>query len=256
MNSKPFYTDDEQIRRVWDIEEIKKLMAKRAFYHANDMRREELDNLWVQDPKNRAEASLGLNWGWYVGFDEISNYYAVRHMDMRRMKLDEYRAAHPEIADTRDNLGYGSMQVYPLSTAHVKLAGDGRTARGIWYSIGQETVGNADGTGSASWVCQKIAADFIREKDEWKIWHIVFGLDLTTPVGEGYHTTQTLNPWKIEFLSGKPTVEMLAHDTSFNWSDDWPPVPVDYPVYDAQYTSYAPTGYKETGRPVYKRQED
>lgn len=242
---KPFYSDDEQICRVWDVEEIKKLMAKRTYYHANDMRREELNELWVKTPKNRKTASIGTNWGWYVGFDEVSNYYVVNHAEKLQKKLDEYCAANADIQNIRDNLGYGSMQIQPLSTAFVKLAEDGKTARGIWYSIGMETVGNADGTGKADWVCQKIAADFAKEGEEWKIWHIVFGMDLTTEAGVGYHSVTTLKDWQDAFEAGDPTVKMLAHDTRFNWSDDWPPVPEPYVSYDAEDTSYAPTGHPE-----------
>ena len=32
------YTDDELIRRVWDVEEIKKLANKRVFYQINGWR--------------------------------------------------------------------------------------------------------------------------------------------------------------------------------------------------------------------------
>ena len=36
------YTDEELIQRVWDVEEIKKLIHKRVIYIANEMRKEEL----------------------------------------------------------------------------------------------------------------------------------------------------------------------------------------------------------------------
>lgn len=37
------YTDDELIVRIMDKEAIKKLMARRAFYYANNQRRRELE---------------------------------------------------------------------------------------------------------------------------------------------------------------------------------------------------------------------
>ena len=39
------YTDEELIQRVWDVEEIKKLIHKRVIYIANEMRKEELNDL-------------------------------------------------------------------------------------------------------------------------------------------------------------------------------------------------------------------
>ena len=43
--NKRAYTDDELIRRVWDVEEIKKLASKRVYYQANEWRDRELDEL-------------------------------------------------------------------------------------------------------------------------------------------------------------------------------------------------------------------
>lgn len=46
MNTKVF-SDDEQVRRVWDMEEVKDLMARRAYLYMQDLRREEIETLWV-----------------------------------------------------------------------------------------------------------------------------------------------------------------------------------------------------------------
>ena len=68
MNTKVF-SDDEQIRRVWDMEEVKDLMARRAYLYMQDMRREELETLWVRQPELKASAVFGSNWGFfYRGF--------------------------------------------------------------------------------------------------------------------------------------------------------------------------------------------
>ena len=58
------YTDEELIQRVWDVEEIKKLIHKRVIYITNEMRKEELNDLWVQDPNHQKTASFGRNTGW------------------------------------------------------------------------------------------------------------------------------------------------------------------------------------------------
>lgn len=52
------YTDEELIQRVWDVEEIKKLIHKRVIYIANEMRKEELNDLWVQDPNHQKTGFL------------------------------------------------------------------------------------------------------------------------------------------------------------------------------------------------------
>ena len=43
----PQYTQAEQAVRLWDTEEVKDLLARRAYYVSGDRRREELNDLWV-----------------------------------------------------------------------------------------------------------------------------------------------------------------------------------------------------------------
>ena len=48
----PEYTDLQLMERVWDVETVKKLAAKRAYYLANDWREKELDEFisYVDNP--------------------------------------------------------------------------------------------------------------------------------------------------------------------------------------------------------------
>lgn len=218
---KKDYTDDELIRRVWDIEEIKKLVYKRGVYIANDWRARELDELWVREPENQKTASFGKNIGWYVGMDNIRAWYVREH-------------------------GAGYMAFHPASTGLVELAGDGRTAKGLFYSIAQETESNGDGTAKALWMPEKIAFDFIKEGDEWKIWHFVAAVDLVSEAGENYSAQDPYphyetDPVMVEF--GTPTVPCLCHDGTFNWWDDYPSMPYPYETFTDDI-SYGPEGWK------------
>ena len=161
------YTDDELIRRVTDIEEIKKVANKRVYYMINEWREQELQDLWVSNPAYQATASFGKNTGYYVGMDNIRSYYVTKHA-----------------ADLGD--GVGTMNAHPISTGLVELAGDGKTAKGLWYSIGQDTYPNGDGTAKALWNTGKVAIDFVKEGDAWKIWHIVEANDIVSEAGTAY----------------------------------------------------------------------
>ena len=86
------YTDEELIQRVWDVEEIKKLIHKRVIYIANEMRKEELNDLWVQDPNHQKTASFGRNTGYYTGMDAIRDYYVVHHQKEREEQLKQLHA--------------------------------------------------------------------------------------------------------------------------------------------------------------------
>ena len=138
MNTKVF-SDDEQVRRVWDMEEVKDLMARRAYLYMQDLRREEIETLWVQKPENKKTAVFGSNWGFYTGLDNISRWYVGEHGNLRQTQLDAVSAHDPAVKNCPENLGYGAMLCSPLSTALVEIAGDGKTAQGLWYSIGQRS---------------------------------------------------------------------------------------------------------------------
>ena len=78
MNA-PEYTDLQLMQRVWDVEAVKKLAAKRAYYIANDWREKELSELWVTGEDAKKTASFGRNWGYYIGMDAIRDYYVTAH---------------------------------------------------------------------------------------------------------------------------------------------------------------------------------
>lgn len=246
---RPYYTPAERIERVWSIEEVKDLMARRAFYQANDMRREELDNLWVLEPKHRKTASLGSNWGYYVGMEEISNYYVVKHDADRQAQLNAYIEAHPEVENIPENLGYGCMSWHPVSTPMVVLAGDGMTAKGFWYVIGQETVSTGGEGAQCHWYMDRLAADFIKEDGKWKIWHLVVSNDLCLEAGrdaEKLLTKPLPGTWppQDEFVAGSPTISMLTHNSALNWSDNYPFMPNPYVTFTDDI-SYGPEGHPE-----------
>ncbi len=245
--SKPVYTPEERIQRVWEVERIKDLMSRRSFYIANDDRRGELNDFWVAEPEHRTTASLGSNWGYYVGMDSISNYYVVRHGERMKAALEEYCRANPGVENNEQNLGYGCMISRPLNTPLVVLSGDGQTAKGIWYSIGQESIARGGREADCRWFNGKIAADFVKENGEWKIWHLVDSNDFSVAPGGSVNNIPTRlapedNAAAIEF--GKGDIEMLTHNGMLNWSDDYPFLPQEYFRFTDEI-SYGPEGHPD-----------
>lgn len=248
--ARPVYTDDEMAIRIWDKENIRDLMARRAFYLANEERRKELDTLWVNKPENRRSASFGRNWGYYIGMDEIIYYYVVKHDKDRYKALEDYCKANQSLAYVKENLGYGCMNIHPVSTPRIVIAGDGKTARGIWYSIGQETIGRPDGTAEAMWFGEVICGDFIKEDGSWKIWHLYIGNDFFVEAGTSYAEQEVYLPPEDDWASiefGTPTMPMPVHDKTLNWADNYPLIPQPYQTFTDE-NSYGPKGhlnYKE-----------
>jgi len=232
------FSDEELISRIWDIEEIKKLIHRRVYYQAEDRREDELSDLWVREPKNRESASFGRNWGYYTGMDNIYNYYVKEHYK----KLDEQKNANHA-----STINQGNIYAHPVSTGLVELAGDGKTAKGMWYSIAQETKAVSEMEAYAGWILEKIAVDFIREQEGFRIWHMVIAMDLNCEAGTDYSQTPVYvdlkkDPQYIEF--GQPTIAKILHDPVFNWWDDYPAVPKPYETF-SDSISYGPEGFRK-----------
>lgn len=222
------YTELETMQRVWAVEEIKDLMSRRAMYSANEERGRELDELWVSAPEHTATAAFGRNYGYYMGLDAIRSYYVDRHAE--------------KIAGLG---GKGYMECHAVSSPYVELSGDGKSARGIWYSLGQETYPGADGRVQALWVNDKIAADFLLEADGWKIWRLVLSNDVWHPAGVPMMAMPDKLPVEMDWIRaefGEPTIPMEVHNPLYLWSDDFPTMPRPYETMDV-FHSYGPEGH-------------
>lgn len=216
------------IKRVWDVEEIKKLMHRRVYYQGAGRIEDELRDFWVNGESARATASFGCNAGYYVGMETIEDCY------LRKNKL---------LSD-----GVGRFVAHPVSTGLVRLAADGKTGRGMWYSISFEVRIADDGKPYAKWLLEKIAVDFLREADGWKIWRIVESADLTCAPGEDYSEQPIHTDPAGDFVSfgfGTPTIPFITHDTKFNWWDDYPAMPRPYASYSDK-DGYGPAGHPKS----------
>ena len=233
MNA-PEYTDLQLMQRVWDVETVKKLAAKHAYYLANDWREKELEELWVTGEEAKKTASFGRNWGYYVGMDAIRDYYVTAHNE----KLDALPGQHR---------GDGCLFHHPISTGLVHEAYDGNTARGLWYCISQETLPTSVTQADARWYMEKLAIDFLKEDGQWKIWHVVVATDLQSEAGANYmeqpvDLPDQDNPAFVEF--GTPTLSMRVHNERYNWLDNYPPAPVPYQTFNED-NSYGPEGHPD-----------
>jgi hypothetical protein len=224
------------LRQILDREAVIELMNRRVHYVFAGKRAEELADLWVRGGDARSRASYGKNWGWYRGFDAIEDYY-VKKFDAR---LDAQKEANGAA-----ERGAGNLYAHPITTPYVEIAADGRSARGLWYSIAQETWASANGA-DALWMLEKIAVDFLKEDDGWRILNMMTAVDLGSGAGEDYAKQPVYlrpedDPVRIEF--GEPTVPQLAHDNMFNWWDNYPPIPEPYESF-SWGNSYGPDGWQ------------
>ena len=207
------FTQEERIRRVWDKEEAKTVLAKNAYYMSANRRAQALEELWVQDPEHQKTASYGKNWGYYVGMDEIKKYYVDRN---------------PFGAP-------GTCVCHPVATIRVVEAEDGQTIQAMWYNASYETQ-LVDGKLVPLWIAEKAAADLIKEGDDWKIWHLFVGTDMQWRAGQPYEDLPVDldpkdDPVAVEF--GTPTLPMDAYNTRYNY--------YPYPIIPEPYATFSET---------------
>lgn len=240
MPDERWLSSRELLTRVWDIEDIRKLMSRRSYYQTAGQRERELRELWVSEPENMASASLGSNWGFYSGMDSIRRYYIDGYEAERKAAQQGLLRNGTEAA-----CGAGLFNSRCVNTPYVILSDDGQSARGRWYMSGQDTMVCEDGSVKAWWSVWTLGVDFVREADCWKILHLVEAQDFYCPVGQNFNDEPVFpqegrNPEQVRF--GTADHSFLAHDNTYMLEDDWPPIPKNYERLN-MYNSYGPEGH-------------
>mgnify|MGYP002869850731 CR=1 FL=1 len=246
MRYNVHYTDEENAVRLMDMEQVKDLLARRAYYLDSGDYTGELSDLWVAEPEHQSTASYGENWGYYVGMDSLKEKYAGGFQKREAARLAAYGKSAGDIG-----LGYGA--VHTVNTGHVVLSYDGETARGLFYDVYERSLGRPDGTAETIVVCGPLACDFIREAGGWKIWNLFQGADHVFTVGETYANVpiprpDDQNPVALDFQD--PDVALKTYDPDYGWADNYPPMP------DPYFTFRPEEGYGPEGHPDYCKEVD
>lgn len=146
---------EKQVAKLNDIEAIQRLQRSYGFYIQNWMYKE-LSDLWADGP----EAELNIMSGLFRGKASVKKYFY------------SLKSQH-ENPDFLHQL----MQLSGI----VDVAPDGRTAQGRWFALGAVALPHVQGVQAIS--CNGIyTADYLKEKDTWKILKLVWNpLVMVTP---------------------------------------------------------------------------
>jgi hypothetical protein len=162
---------------------VQNTFSKHAYYHQVGLYCEELRDVWVSEngPHGRT-ATWTSSAGVEEGITLIKKNYCTLHAEGLKQKLAEISRKIPSIRNAPENIGVGGEYVmHTQETPVIEVAGDGKTAKGIWYSIGLAVRGSVTDDGKASlatgWMWEKYAADFALEDGQWKLWHLVNVMD-------------------------------------------------------------------------------
>lgn len=244
---------EKRTQTAEDKLEIERLMSKYQFYFAAGEGGRIVDELWAHEADDVAN-EFGAS-GVYAGLRCVATAYQ------------------------KDVLP-GKMNVHTMTTPYIEIAGDGKTAKGVWMSIGAEmdagdlgpnppkslearkllTSETADGKRfKAEWMWQKFEVEFIRENGVWKIWHL-HGYDIfRCPYDENWVTWSTkrfeldglgidaLYTSNIPYRPDEPHENNATMGTSFHWQYKPDAAPVLEPAPPEPYETFE---YKP-GRKIY-----
>ena len=169
------------ITRWEDQREIKNLMGKYANCLILNREGDMFELLW----STRPDVSLVLNDGAYVG--EAVRAYYVACAERTALVSSLLKKRFPE--ETKDLpegvANIGPFKVRPLASPVIEIAGDGDTAKGLWYCQGTYSEVEACGP-VAHWTWGYFAVDFVKECDGWRIWHLQYLNDIDSLCGQSW----------------------------------------------------------------------
>ena len=189
-------TTESLLERWEDQRAIKNLMGRYTYSIILNREAELFDLFWSSDPG----VSLCFNDGAYVGSEKVKAYYgACRERNALVAKLLQKRFPE-EIGEKADDeiYGIGPFKVKPMSCPVIEVADDRKTAKGLWFCHG--AYNDVESCGPvAHWTWGYFAADFLREGDAWRIWHLRHLNDVDCISGQSWAKEQRPYPDIPEF---------------------------------------------------------
>ena len=159
--------------------EVHNLWSRHASYDAAGEKSKEIDAIWAQ---HQPDVSYAENDGMWIGLKDIKRGYCDWFEACKKERLKKVRRLYPDVPkDSKYDL-VGWNKLYVNITPDIVVAGDGQTAKGAWDAISYLT--DLD---KARYIFYRCFVDFIKEGDEWKIWHAnSLVCKWNEPVGDDY----------------------------------------------------------------------
>jgi hypothetical protein len=177
------YTTEQLADRWFDKREIQNLAGKYVTSILIKREGEIFDTFWAKG----SDVCLSFNDGSYVGEDAVRGYYSAVAANTAA-KSAFIKGLFPEkLGSLTDEqlFGVGQLKAMPITTPVIEIAADGKTAKGIWHVQGSDNDVTVYGPLSY-WTLGFICIDFIKQGDDWKLWHVLHAEDIRNPMGENW----------------------------------------------------------------------
>ena len=140
---------EEAIQWAEDRFEVENLMSHYTYYVFNGDYKSVLDLFALDEVDVRIEQPM---WGAFIGKDKVTKFLMAQDKS------------------SPTGLKPGEFWIVPLNTPKIEIAGNGKTAQGMFWSPGAATM-LIDGKPKAYWYYPMFGVDFKKVDGEWKIWH-------------------------------------------------------------------------------------
>ncbi len=218
--------------RLQAYEECRNLMGAYATCFS-DNRTEDIAGMFAE----RADCTLEMPWGRYDGKAGVVRCFTHDHLDVRR-------------GDNKKQLD-GAYAMRFVTTPLIEVAGDGKTARGVFISHGFETFATLNRRvcyrGRTFWNWGKTAVDFIREDGVWKFWHVRLYPLVYTEYGKSWAEHERYGGFgRVE----EPEIDGPVHGGIYEWESgelvprNMPALPEPYESFEEVAPGY---GYESEG---------
>lgn len=171
-------------RRLVDYLEVCKLMARYSFLHYGG-KHEPTYEFFTRRPDVRCE--LGPV-GVYEGPDKVYDFFVAQHAGGDRP---------------------GVRRMHPVALPMVEIAGDGKTARGLWLTPGIE--GDATDPTWAAWYYDSYANDFIKDPEGWKWWHFHLVEEIHADYGYSFEEWAAMPHMTYEEITAEDEAAGIYH---------------------------------------------
>lgn len=227
--------------RFEDHREIKNIMGKYVSSLLLNWEGKVYDMFWSK----AEDVCLGFNNGYYKGAEAVKGYYEAEAKATAVKGKILQKIFPEELAKLSDDelYGVGPFEAKPLTSPYIVIAGDRKTAKGIWMSAGYEIdIETAGPVGHWNW--GTFAVDFIMEDGQWKIWHLLYTLDINNIGGQDWAAPAEPYPDLPEFdeirniVIPEPNVPMTVREV---YSPNrpftmLPQVPMAYESFDQTFS--------------------
>lgn len=177
-------TTEQMVQRWEDQRAIKNLMGRYTYHIMLKQEKDIFTDFWA---KGENDLCLGLNNGYYKGGDAVKGYfdYLAKGVEVKSKTLHTIFADHIGNLSEQEAYGVGQLEYIPLTSPLIEVAEDGKTAKGMWLSQGSCMEITAGGPDSI-WKMTCYAVDFIKQGDDWKLWHMLVLDEIYSPMGQDW----------------------------------------------------------------------